>query len=89
VTKPLSPRGLTRVLTPRYKESASSFQPCTVWSRMLGGRINMLWTICVILIILWLLGFGFHVGGGLIHTLLVVAVIVFVWNLLTSRRYSA
>jgi len=49
-------------------------------------RINMLWTIFGILIILWLLGFGFHLGGGLIHTLLVVAVIVLVWNLLTGRR---
>lgn len=46
----------------------------------------MLWTIFGILIILWLLGFGFHLGGGLIHTLLVVAVIVLVWNLLTGRR---
>ncbi len=46
----------------------------------------MLWTICAILIILWLLGFGLHIGGGLVHTLLVVAVIVFVWNLLTGRR---
>ena len=35
----------------------------------------MLWTIFVILLVLWLLGFGFHVGGGLIHLLLVVAVI--------------
>ena len=46
----------------------------------------MLWTIFVILVILWLLGFAFHVGGGLIHTLLVVAVIWLLWNLLTGRR---
>jgi hypothetical protein len=46
----------------------------------------MLWTIFAILVILWLLGFGFHVGGGLIHLLLVVAVIWLVWNLLTRRR---
>ena len=46
----------------------------------------MLWTIFTILIVLWLLGFGLHVGGGLIHALLVVAVIVLVWNLLTGRR---
>jgi hypothetical protein len=49
----------------------------------------MLWTILAILIIMWLLGFGLHVGGGLIHLLLVVAVIVLVWNLLTGRRSSA
>ena len=46
----------------------------------------MLWTISAILVILWLLGFGFHVGGGLIHILLVVAVIWLLWNLLTGRR---
>ena len=48
----------------------------------------MLWTIFVILLILWLLGFGFGIGGGtsLIHLLLVVAAIVLIYNLVTSRR---
>lgn len=46
----------------------------------------MLWTIAVILVILWLLGFGFHVAGGLIHILLVIAVIVIVVQLITGRR---
>jgi hypothetical protein len=46
----------------------------------------MLWTIFAILAILWLLGFAFHLGGGLIHILLVVAVIWLLWNLLTGRR---
>ena len=46
----------------------------------------MLWTIIVILGILWLLGFSFHVGGALIHLLLVIAVVVLVFNLLTGRR---
>ena len=46
----------------------------------------MLWTIFAILLILWLLGWGFHVGGGLIHLLLVVALVVAVINLLTGRR---
>lgn len=46
----------------------------------------MLWTIFVILLILWLLGFGFHVGGGLIHILLVIAVVVLVINLISGRR---
>jgi Family of unknown function (DUF5670) len=49
----------------------------------------MLWTIFAILLVLWMLGFGLHVGGGLIHLLLVVAVIVLVWNLLSGRRSSA
>ena len=47
----------------------------------------MLWTIAVILVILWLLGFlAFHVGGGLIHLLLVLAVIVIIWQLVTGQR---
>jgi hypothetical protein len=46
----------------------------------------MLWTIIVILVILWLLGFGFHVGGGLIHIVLVVAVIILIFNLISGRR---
>ncbi len=46
----------------------------------------MLWTIFVVLLILWLLGFTLHVGGGLIHIILVIAVIVLIYNLITSRR---
>ena len=46
----------------------------------------MLWTIIVILGILWLLGFSFNVGGGLIHVLLVIAVVVLIFNLLSGRR---
>jgi Family of unknown function (DUF5670) len=46
----------------------------------------MLWTIIVILFILWLLGFSLHVGGALIHLLLVIAVIVLIFNLISGRR---
>jgi hypothetical protein len=46
----------------------------------------MLWTIFVILVVLWLLGFSFHIGGGLIHILIVVAVIVLIFNLISGRR---
>lgn len=46
----------------------------------------MLWTIFVIILVLWLLGFSFHIAGGLIHILLVVALVVLVINLLTGRR---
>ena len=45
----------------------------------------MLWTIFAILLILWLLGWGFHVAGSLIHLLLVVAVVILLINLLTGR----
>jgi hypothetical protein len=46
----------------------------------------MLWTVFVILLVLWILGFSFHIAGGLIHLLLVVALIVLVVNLVSSRR---
>jgi hypothetical protein len=46
----------------------------------------VLWTIFVIMLIMWLLGFSLHVGGGLIHLLLVVAVVVLVFNLVTGSR---
>jgi hypothetical protein len=46
----------------------------------------MLWTIVVVLLILWLLGFSLHIAGGLIHILLVVALVVVVINLLSGRR---
>jgi hypothetical protein len=48
----------------------------------------MLWTIFVILLVLWLLGFSLHVAGGLIHLLLVVAVVVLVINLVSGRRVT-
>ena len=46
----------------------------------------MLWTIVVILAVLWLLGFTMNVAGGLIHVLLVIALIVVVVQLLQGRR---
>jgi hypothetical protein len=47
---------------------------------------NILWTVLVIVVVLWLLGFVLNVGGGLIHVLLIVAVIIVLYNLLTGRR---
>ncbi len=46
----------------------------------------MLWTIVVLLLIFWLLGFTLHIAGGLIHILLVIALVVIVLQLLTGRR---
>lgn len=46
----------------------------------------MLWTILSLLIIFWIIGIILHIGGWLIHLLLVIAVAVFVVNLLTGRR---
>ncbi|MFC3580155.1 lmo0937 family membrane protein [Sphingomonas hylomeconis] len=46
----------------------------------------MIWTIVVILLVLWALGLGFHIAGGLIHVLLVIAVVVVLFNLITGRK---
>lgn len=46
----------------------------------------MIWTIITVLFVLWLLGLIAHIGGGLIHIILVIAVIVFLYNLITKRR---
>lgn len=46
----------------------------------------MIWTIVVILLVLWALGLGFHIAGGLIHVLLVIAVVVVLFRLITGRK---
>ena len=46
----------------------------------------MLWTLIVVLFVLWAVGLVAHVGGALIHLLLVAAVVVFLFNLITGRR---
>jgi len=50
--------------------------------------MGMLWTIFIVILIMWLLGFSFHIAGGLIHLLLVVALVVLVFNLISGRRRS-
>jgi hypothetical protein len=46
----------------------------------------MLWTLIVLLLIFWVLGFAFHVAGSLIHILLVIAIVLFLVNLISGRR---
>jgi len=60
--------------------------PGYVLCSLTAWRWTVLWTILVILLVLWALGLVANVGGGLIHLLLVVALVVFVVNLLTGRR---
>ena len=50
------------------------------------GLANILWLVVVVLVVLWLLGFVLNIGGGLIHILIVVAVIILLYNLLVGRR---
>jgi hypothetical protein len=51
----------------------------------MAGLANLIWTLIVILVVLWLLGFLLHIGGALIHLVLVVAVVLLIINLLTGR----
>ena len=48
--------------------------------------INLIWTGVVVFFFLWLLGFSIHIGGALIHLLLVLALIGLVYNLMMGRR---
>jgi hypothetical protein len=49
-------------------------------------RNSMLWTVLVVLLILWILGFSFQVAGNLIHILLVIALVALLLQLVTGRR---
>lgn len=46
----------------------------------------MLWTVIVLMLLLWVIGFLFDVAGGLIHVLLVVALVMFLFNLFRARQ---
>ena len=48
--------------------------------------VRLIWSVIVILFILWLLGFLLHVGGALIHLVLVVAVVLLIFNLVTKGK---
>jgi hypothetical protein len=47
---------------------------------------GILWTIAVILVVLWVLGLVLHIAGGLIHILLIIALVVAVYNLFFANR---
>lgn len=47
---------------------------------------NIIWIIIIVLVVLWLAGFSLHLGGNIIHILLVVALILVIWRLATGRR---
>ena len=62
-----------------------SINKVRIGERKRKGDSIMLWTIVAILFVLWLLGFSMHVGGALIHALLVIAIVVFIVNMLRGR----
>jgi hypothetical protein len=64
-------------------------QPYPNWAEVLQSPAsmgNLLWLIIIVLIILWLGGFALHIGGGLIHILIVIALILLIYRLVTGRR---
>ncbi len=52
----------------------------------MAGLASILWAVIVIMILLWIAGLLFHILGGFIHILLVIAIVLIVVNLLTGRR---
>jgi hypothetical protein len=71
--------------------SGTALAPRRVSRTFLNGDVlkevvRMLWTIVVVLLVLWLLGFAMNVVGGVIHVLLVIAVIVILINLIQGRN---
>ena len=54
---------------------------------MTEEEVPMLYTLAIVLLVLWALGFlAFHIGGGLIHMLFVIAVIMLLFQLFSGRR---
>jgi hypothetical protein len=81
-------KGVDEVFLP-----SRDFSP-SVFSFFLKGAksmlVGLLWAVVVVLVVLWLLGFlAFHIGGGLIHILIVVAVIILLYNLFVGMRRRA
>jgi hypothetical protein len=54
-------------------------------ARIGGYMAGLVWTVIVVLFVLWVAGFALHVGGGLIHLLLVIAVVLIIFNIVTGR----
>jgi hypothetical protein len=71
-----------RVSTPPLRRTSNS----QVLGDCASRETPMLWTVFAILLLLWLLGWGFHVAGSLIHLILVIALVVLVIELITGRR---
>jgi hypothetical protein len=63
-----------------------SIQICKQAGSGASRETLMLWTVFAILLLLWLLGWGFHVAGSLIHLILVIALVVLLVEVITGRR---
>jgi fatty acid desaturase len=72
---------------PRAARTIRRAKAAAACGRSRKGTI-MLWTIFLVLAIMWLVGFSLNVGGGLIHLLLLVALVVLLFNFLGGRRVT-
>ena len=59
---------------------------CCVTERVPARREKMIYSIISLLLAIWVVGLFMHIGGGFIHTLLALALVVFVYDLLVGRR---
>jgi Family of unknown function (DUF5670) len=71
--------------TEQTRDLLQSINKLRIGERKRKGDLVMLWTIVGILFVLWLLGFSMHVGGALIHALLVIAIVVVIVNVFRGR----
>jgi hypothetical protein len=74
---------MVRLVQDSSVEAGTSVEGATAIRR---GNMNLLWLIIIILIILWLAGFSLNIGGGLIHILIVIALILLIYRLATGRK---
>ena len=85
-------RGMVRAIVLRSKRrpcpSVVSLGRCANALSRMNGDAKMLWGLIALLLVFWLIGLTAHVAGSLIHLLLVVALVVLVFNLITGRRTS-
>lgn len=68
-------------------EAAPSYTPTRLVKEG-DVMINLLWALAAVFVVFWVLGLSFHVGGGLIHVLLVLAIISILVRVITGRRIA-
>ncbi len=78
-------RGRSAYPLPRFDRSHLGDDPDSHIRLGDAFMAGLIWGIIVILFIFWVLGFAIHIGGGLIHILLVIALVLLVFNILTGR----
>ncbi len=87
-THSAAPKGRASRFVTRVQVDETYGGPCasSAWGADSEREEPMLWTILIILVILWLLGLVSNIVGPIIHVLLVIALIVLIWQLISGRR---